>query len=246
MRTSEHVYARRGELALELTVVEPDGEALERRFGVVLFHGGAWIGGGKGHLLPQAKAIASAGGVTFLPEYRLLDRDHASERTELSVATDVSACVDDAKAAIRWARDHAGDFCVDPDRIAIGGGSAGGHLAVTAALCGQRVDAAGLVLLNPVLDLTNWPSAGPPKVRHAYSPIEHVDTMSPVLILQEDADTVTPPDVVRSFAEMCRAVETPCKVVLYPGVGHGFFNRSPHLEQTNAEIARFLDALFVS
>ncbi len=38
----------------------------------------------------------------------------------------VSDCVSDAKSAVRWIRRHAAEFGVDPNRIAAGGGSAGG------------------------------------------------------------------------------------------------------------------------
>jgi acetyl esterase/lipase len=37
----------------------------------------------------------------------------------------------DAKSAIRWVRTHAVEFGIDENRIAAGGGSAGGHLKLT-------------------------------------------------------------------------------------------------------------------
>jgi acetyl esterase/lipase len=46
--------------------------------------------------------------------------------------TDVAGMVGDAKRAVAWVRDHAGDLGVDPDRIVIAGGSSGGHLALLA------------------------------------------------------------------------------------------------------------------
>ena len=39
------------------------------------------------------------------------------------------AAVKDVKAALRWTKAHAADYCLDPGRIAAFGGSAGGHLA---------------------------------------------------------------------------------------------------------------------
>ena len=38
-----------------------------------------------------------------------------------------------AAAAVAWVREHAAQFHINPDRIAIGGFSAGGHLAGTLA-----------------------------------------------------------------------------------------------------------------
>jgi acetyl esterase/lipase len=46
---------------------------------------------------------------------------------------DVPEMVADAKRAVAWVRDHAEDLEVDPDRIALMGGSSGGHLALLAA-----------------------------------------------------------------------------------------------------------------
>ena len=40
-----------------------------------------------------------------------------------------TACVADVKSAVRWVRANAVKLGVDPDRIAAGGGSAGGHVA---------------------------------------------------------------------------------------------------------------------
>ena len=47
--------------------------------------------------------------------------------------TDVVGMVADAKRAIAWVRGHAAELGIDPDRIVLAGGSAGGHLALLAA-----------------------------------------------------------------------------------------------------------------
>jgi acetyl esterase/lipase len=41
--------------------------------------------------------------------------------------------VGDAKRAVAWLKTHAADYGVDPGRIVLGGGSAGGHVALLAA-----------------------------------------------------------------------------------------------------------------
>jgi pectinesterase len=66
---------------------------------------------------PMAQVLASRGFVVVSAEYRL------------SLEAKYPAAVHDLKAAIRWMRAHAREYKIDPDRIAIGGASAGGQLA---------------------------------------------------------------------------------------------------------------------
>jgi acetyl esterase/lipase len=47
--------------------------------------------------------------------------------------TDIAGMVGDAKRAVAWLKAHAADYDVDPDRIVLGGASAGGHVAILAA-----------------------------------------------------------------------------------------------------------------
>ncbi|MBN86612.1 MAG: hypothetical protein CL885_03730, partial [Dehalococcoidia bacterium] len=74
------------------------------------------------------------------------------------------ACIEDGKSAIRWVREHASELGIDPNRLAAGGGSAGGHVAATTGvlkgLDNPAEDASvssrprALVLFNPVIDTT--------------------------------------------------------------------------------------------
>ncbi|MGE0538745.1 MAG: alpha/beta hydrolase fold domain-containing protein [Dehalococcoidia bacterium] len=47
--------------------------------------------------------------------------------------TDIAGMVGDAKRAVAWLKAHAADYGADPDRIVLGGASAGGHVALLAA-----------------------------------------------------------------------------------------------------------------
>ena len=47
------------------------------------------------------------------------------------------AAVHDTKAAVRWLRSNAKTYHIDPDRIGVTGGSAGGHLAQFLAVTGD-------------------------------------------------------------------------------------------------------------
>ena len=97
----------------------PDFEPSDRRPTVVFFFGGGWNGGSPAQFYPYAEYLAGRGMVAMAAEYR----------TKKIHGTDPFACVEDAKAAMRWARKNAASWGIDPQRLAAGGGSAGGHLA---------------------------------------------------------------------------------------------------------------------
>lgn len=89
---------------------------------VVWIHGGGWTGGGKsaGRERNIAHTLAAAGYVCASVDYRL--GAGAWPQNLL-----------DCKNAVRHLRAHARKLGVDPDRIAVAGGSAGGHLALMVA-----------------------------------------------------------------------------------------------------------------
>lgn len=99
--------------------------------GLVFIHGGSFVGGDKridppfGDFPGLLAALAAHGYVVASPDYRLASEAH------------FPAALMDAKSAIRFLRAHAGDFHLDPSRIAAWGASAGGYLAVMTGLtCG--------------------------------------------------------------------------------------------------------------
>lgn len=90
---------------------------------VIFIHGGGWIGGSLDSFdEPCAQLARRAGAVVVSPDYRL-----APEHP-------FPAATDDTVAAVLWAAEHIAEFGGDPDRIAVGGESAGANLAAVAAL----------------------------------------------------------------------------------------------------------------
>ena len=94
---------------------------------VVWIHGGGWTGGVKTE--NRAKEIcttlAAAGYVAVSVDYKLGDRAWPTN-------------LHDCKNAVRFLRAHAAKYQLDPDRIAVAGGSAGGHLALMVGFTGDQ------------------------------------------------------------------------------------------------------------
>lgn len=95
--------------------------------GVLLFHGGGWHLGDMADLRPLCNYLASRGLVAATANYRMM-----TPRESRSPEGDKRVCIIDAKTAIRWFKQHAAKFGFDPDRLVVGGGSAGGHIALLA------------------------------------------------------------------------------------------------------------------
>jgi acetyl esterase/lipase len=83
---------------------------------IVSIHGGAFMGCDKSD-------------AQVMPALEGLKRNYAvvAVNYRLSWEAIFPALVQDAKAAVRWIRAHAGKYHFDPDRIAAWGGSAGGY-----------------------------------------------------------------------------------------------------------------------
>ena len=106
---------------LPATLYEPDGLGSPSGL-LVFFHGGGWVVGSRASHDNTARYFAKRSGVRVLSvEYRLAPENP------------FPAAADDAVAAFDYAHAKAADLGVDPERIAVGGDSAGGNLAAVTA-----------------------------------------------------------------------------------------------------------------
>jgi acetyl esterase/lipase len=110
-------YGNAGNRPLLLDLYRP--ENIDKPLPAIVFiHGGSWRSGKKEDYQPYAMHYAQRGYVCASVQYRL------------SGEAPYPAAVHDVKAAIRYVRDEAESIGVDPKRIGVAGGSAGGHLAM--------------------------------------------------------------------------------------------------------------------
>ncbi len=106
-----------GTRALLLDLYTPRSKPAGRMPVVLFVHGGGWLDGSHRVNRPVAMSLAKKGFAGIAVEYRL------------GREARFPAAVWDVKAAVRWVRKHAATYGLDPDRIIVAGGSAGGNVA---------------------------------------------------------------------------------------------------------------------
>ena len=141
---------------------------------------------------------------------------------------------------------------VDPEQLAITGGSAGGYTTL-AALAFRDVFSAGISrygigdLEMLAADTHKFESrymdrlVGPyPEMADVYrerSPIHFLDRIScPVLVMQGLEDRVVPPSQAESLVAALTARHIPCAYLAFPGEGHGFRGADAIRRSLDAEI----------
>lgn len=113
---------------------------------LVWFHGGGWIRSGIDAVDPMCRALANAVGCLVISAGYRLAPEHP-----------FPAAVDDAYAATTWAAENAAALGGGPERLAVGGKSAGGTLAAAVSMLARDRDGPAVthqVLGCPALDST--------------------------------------------------------------------------------------------
>ena len=230
------VYKTIGDVKLNMYIFNPRNHApTDKSPAIVFFFGGGWNSGSPKQFEPHCRYLAERGMVAMAADYRVASRHQVK-------AVD---CVRDAKSALRWVRSHAARLGIDPNRIAAGGGSAGGHLAAAIAAI-EKFDEStedasissvpnALVLFNPALVLA--PTAGVPlgKVPDLsermgveamqLSPFHQIKAgMPPTIIFHGKADTTVPYATAELFTEAMKKAGNRCELYGYEAETHGFFN----------------------
>lgn len=132
---------------IEITIFRPRDAAGEVLPGFVNIHGGGMI---VGH-----RSWESARVVDIVEEHRVVA---VNVEYRLAPENPYPAGVEDCYAAFVWAHAHAAELGIDPERIVVGGGSAGGGLTAAVALMARDRRGpvmAGQLLLCPMIDNTN-------------------------------------------------------------------------------------------
>ncbi|OFA01840.1 carboxylesterase NlhH [Duganella sp. HH101] len=125
-RVADQTYAQYGQRCLKLDLYLPLAARADGGMPVVvLVHGGGWRAGFRAEFAPMAVRLAQQGYAAAALSYRL------------SGEAPYPAAIHDVRAAVRWVRVHAGLYHLDPQRVALAGGSAGGQIASLAGVTGH-------------------------------------------------------------------------------------------------------------
>ena len=232
---------------------------------VMYIHGGGWVGGHTRHAgatadFPKVLAsLAAEGFVVASLEYRL------------SGEAPFPAALQDSRAALRFLKANAARYGIDPAKVAVWGGSAGGHLAALTALsCGDAtLDPApapagsecvqgavtwyGVFDFAPLMARAGGDGAGnrflgcvgpcEAGVVRRVSPASYIDAKDPpFLLIHGEEDKVVDVSQSRSAEVLFRAAGVPVESIYIPAVDHSFIGKTP--DATRAATLKALNATF--
>lgn len=234
------VYGHKMGMALTFDVIRPAKEK-SNGAGVLFMVSGGWV---SGWLYPEA-ALANKGfGFTALLDkgYTVFLVRHGS-----SPLFKVPECVADVRRAVRFIRQKAADWEIDPTRLGVYGMSAGGHLSLMLATTGDDGDpaakdpvdqgssrVAAVAALCPPSELKSYLESEPLRQQfpalqfdagqwQSVSPIEHVTPDdAPALMFHGNKDELVPDSHSWTMRDALQAKGVATDLVIYPGAAHSF------------------------
>lgn len=238
---AEAFVYRAGPTPVRLFVVKPAGwQASDRRAALMFFFGGGWTTGTPASSVFWAKFAAGLGMVGIAPDYRTKGRNDVSPLGSVA----------DSRAALHWVQDRAAELGLDPARIAVGGNSAGGHVALWTAIAhappgsdeneSPRLKPAALILFSTVSDTSAETGYTPKRFGEyttALSPVHQLDAkMPPVLAFHGDADQTVSLWQAVALRDKLIAAGNACELHIVPGGGHNFGNDVPEWREKSREL----------
>ena len=227
---------------LLLHVFRPREGSREQLPAILFFFGGGWRGGTPRQFYAHSACLAAHGMVAICAEYRVESRHNSTP----------SDSVADGRKALLWVIERAEELGIDPERIAVGGGSAGGHVALAAVMCDKIGDPPGeavpgaraMIVFNPVADTTETGYGADRLGKDAEncSPLHNVrEGLPPAIVFHGADDKCIALECIRRFERAMLDSGNRCEVVVYDGETHGFFNfeRNPaiHVDTMQRTIA---------
>ena len=254
-----YTYKQIDDINLKLWVFNPPKHSLSSpKPAIVFFFGGGWRGGTPKQFEQHSRYLSKRGIVSILADYRVLNRNK----------TKAIYCLKDAKSAIRWVRKNAQYLGIDPNKIISSGGSAGGHLAAatgTIKLFDEENEDLNIsskpnamILFNPAVITASVNQYKIKETREKrnkefigvdpalFSPYNYIDKETPpTLIFHGDSDTTVDPQMVILFNSKMEMSNIFCKLFIYEGEEHGFFNYGRKLNGAFIDTVNKMDNFLV-
>lgn len=190
---------------------------------VMFWYGGGWAKGDRASYAFAGRALAKAGFIVVIPDYRKVPQVH------------FPAFLDDGAEAVAWTQDNIAQYRGDPARVAVMGHSAGAWQAVMLALDTKRLAAAGA---DPAIIKAGVGLSGPydfhpftsDRAIAAFSEWPRAEETQPITFAREDApplllvtsdgdETVRPKNAVNLAARL-RELGAPVEVKNYGPLDH--------------------------
>jgi acetyl esterase/lipase len=216
---------------------------------VVFLHGGSWRSGNRREFKRMGFDLARRGYASLSIDYDLK-------------AGSFPLSWNEARAAVRFLREHAAEYRIDPKHIVIAGTSAGGELAALVALAPEgpasreRADPAepvsGALIFNGVYDL-----CFPAHVIKRYlggdcssrkdifadaSPVHHIHADAPPFFIGHGThDHVVPYVAAEIFVEDLRNANVPVTPFVAKGGPHMYWTKEKYYSQNLAAVESFLE-----
>lgn len=227
--------------SLCLHIFRPD-RVRRPRPALIYFFGGGWSNGTPVQFYRECAYYASQGIVAVSADYRIAYTHHSTPLES----------VEDARDAILWLRRNAEELGIDPGRIAVSGGSAGGHLAATLGTVGTTDESAAaycpdLMVLNyPVVDkpLRGFPSVS--SRNDEIAPLYHVSRNTPpTLFLVGTKDHYVPVEVAGAFRDSLESKGVECRLEFFEGAGHPIFLYRQPLNENFYRVRELTDGFLI-
>ena len=169
---SVHIYKSVDGHDLKIWVFNPASNVKTKAPAMLFFFGGGWNSGSPTQFVKYCERLSKRGMVGIVADYRVRSRQGVQAKS----------CVEDALDALRYVTANAENLGIDPERIGVGGGSAGGHLA--ASLGTIHVDEIAapklMALFNPATIFAPVPS------NLSDAPLSELEQMNTMLQAKEE------------------------------------------------------------
>ena len=206
----------------------PKRTATAPRPAVVFFHGGLWDAPMHTQFVPHCLHFASRGAVAVAAETRIFSK-HGTGPME---------AIEDARELIRWLRQYAETFNLDPARISVGGAAGGAFLALLTAMPkpkhlppvnGFDCRPQALLLFSSIVNTTpkgqgaeRFPDA---KTANRCSPTSLIRSkLPPMILFHGTSDRIAPYAEIKRFRSRLRWRRNVCELLEYERADHSFFN----------------------